>query len=283
MESLPKPLIVLIGSIIEEYEHFTWNSTYLGDKMRISLVWTRGELINRNNGKKHKSPSKIERDNRRSDTWPEKQESNKIESEGEIDESEHSQSSEMETESEDEHRENTKVISPSVTPVQVSTLPVDVPPVRVSINSRQIKRNTITTNRVEKKNSEENLPKTVDIKCKQTTTVASLSIVTGKSPCTDSHYEKVVFSRTSEADYVIGKVKMKNILVINKLDRSNAGIRHIVMEENKTEYESYMFYQRKFWDVRKTEYEEIRMYAKQIPRMDRYAEKYKLCPWCFQS
>jgi hypothetical protein len=78
------------------------------------------------------------------------------------------------------------------------------------------------------KNSEENLPKTVDIKCKQTT-VASLSIVTGKSPCTDSQYEKVVFSRTSEADYVIGKVKMKNILVINKLNRSNAGIRHIAM------------------------------------------------------
>ena len=69
----------------------------------------------------------------------------------------------------------------------------------------------ITTNRVEQKNSEENLPKTVDIKCKQITTVASLSIVTGKSSCTDSHYEKVVFSRTSEADYVIGKVKMKNI------------------------------------------------------------------------
>jgi hypothetical protein len=58
----------------------------------------------------------------------------------------------METESEDEHIENTEVISPSVTPVQVSTLLVDVPPVRVSINSRQIKRNTITTNRVEKKN-----------------------------------------------------------------------------------------------------------------------------------
>jgi hypothetical protein len=37
------------------------------------------------------------------------------------------------------------------------------------------------------------------------------------------------------------------------------------MEDNKTEYESYMFYQRKFWDVRKTEDEEIRMYAKQIP------------------
>jgi hypothetical protein len=35
-----------------------------------------------------KSPSKIERDNRRSDTWHAKQESNKIESEGEIDESE---------------------------------------------------------------------------------------------------------------------------------------------------------------------------------------------------
>jgi hypothetical protein len=166
------------------------------------------------------------------------------------------------------------------TPVQVSTLLVDVPPVRVSINSRQIKRNTITTNRVEKKNSEENLPKTVNIKCKQTTTVASLSIVTGKSPCTDSHYEKVVFSRTSEADYVIGKVKMKNILVINKLDRSNAGIRHIAMEDNKTEYESYMFYQQKLWDVRKTEDEEIRMYAKQILRMDRYAEQYKLCPSC---
>jgi hypothetical protein len=78
-------------------------------------------------GKKHKSPSKIERDNRRSDTWHAKQESNKIESEGEIDESEHSQSSEMETESEDEHIENTDVISPSVTPVQVNTLPDDVP------------------------------------------------------------------------------------------------------------------------------------------------------------
>ena len=150
-------------------------------------------------------------DNRRSDTWHEKQESNKIESEGEIDESEHSQSSEMETESEGEHIENTEVISPSVTPVQVNTLPVDVPPARVSINSRKIKRNTITTNRVEKKNSEENLSKTVDIKCKQTTRVTSLFIVTGKSPRTDSHYEKAVFSRTSEADYVIGKVKMKNI------------------------------------------------------------------------
>jgi hypothetical protein len=80
--------------------------------MRISLVWTRGELINRNTGKKHKSPSKIERDNRRSDTLHAKQESNKIESEGEIDESENSQSSEMETESEDEHIENTEVISP---------------------------------------------------------------------------------------------------------------------------------------------------------------------------
>jgi hypothetical protein len=251
--------------------------------MRISLVWTRGELINRNNGKKHKSPSKIERDNRRSDTWHAKQKSNKIEFEGEIDESEHSQSSEMETESEDEHIENTEVIYPSVTPVQVSTQPVDVPRVRVSINSRQIKRNTITTNRVEQKISEDNLPKTADIKCKQITTVASLYIVTGKSPCTDSHYEKVVFSRTSEADYVIGKVKMKNILVINKLDRSNAGIRHIAMEDNKTEYESYMFYQQKLWDVRKTEDEEIRMYAKQILRMDRYAEQYKLCPRCFQS
>jgi hypothetical protein len=189
----------------------------------------------------------------------------------------------METESEDEHIENTEVIYPSVTPVQVSTQPVDVPRVRVSINSRQIKRNTITTNRVEQKISEDNLPKTADIKCKQITTVASLYIVTGKSPCTDSHYEKVVFSRTSEADYVIGKVKMKNILVINKLDRSNAGIRHIAMEDNKTEYESYMFYQQKLWDVRKTEDEEIRMYAKQILRMDRYAEQYKLCPRCFQS
>ena len=56
---------------------------------------------------------------------------------------------------------------------------------------------------------------------------------------------------------MIGKVKMKNILVINKLDCSNAGIRHIAMEDNKTEFESFMFYQRKFWDVRKTEDEEI--------------------------
>ena len=32
MESLPKSLVVLIGSIIEEYEHLTWNSTYLDDR-----------------------------------------------------------------------------------------------------------------------------------------------------------------------------------------------------------------------------------------------------------
>jgi hypothetical protein len=98
-----------------------------------------------------------------------------------------------------------------------------------------------------------------------TTTVATLSIVTGKSPCTDSQYEKVVFSRTSEADYVIGKIKMKNILVINKLDRSNAGIRHIAMEDNKTEYESYMFYQRKFWDVRKTEEQVVHQQVECLP------------------
>jgi len=127
----------------------------------------------------------------------------------------------------------------------------------------------------------ENLPKAIDIKCTPATTVAHLSIVTGKSPCTESHFEKVAFSWTREANYVIGKVKMKNILVINKLDRSN--IRHITIEDNKTEYDCFMFYQRKFWHVRKTEDEDIIMYTKQIPTMDKYAEKYKLCPWCFQS
>jgi len=168
-----------------------------------------------------------------------------MQSEGDINESEHSESTEMDTESEDEHLEITKVISPSVTPtpVQVNALPVDAPPVKISINNRQIKRNTITSNRVDKKNSEVNLPKTVDIKWKQTTTVAPLSIVTaGKSSCADWHFERVVFSRTSEADYVIGKVKMKNILVSIKLYRSNAGIRHIPMEDNKTEYDSFMLY-----------------------------------------
>ena len=52
---------------------------------------------------------------------------------------------------------------------------------------------------------------------------------------------------------------MKNIIVIIKLDRSNSSIRHTTMEDNKTEYDSFMFYQRKFWDVRKTEDEDIRM------------------------
>ena len=45
----------------------------------------------------------------------------------------------METEPKDEYLENTDVISPSVTPVQVSTLHVDVPPVRISINNKQLK------------------------------------------------------------------------------------------------------------------------------------------------
>ena len=63
-----------------------------------------------------------------------------------------------------------------------NTLPVDVPPFVISINSRQIKRHTITSNRIDKKNNEENSPKAIDIKCKQTTTVPPLSIVTGKSP-----------------------------------------------------------------------------------------------------
>lgn len=43
---------IYITGCIEEYEPFTWNSTYLCDKMRISLVRTRGELTNRNNGER---------------------------------------------------------------------------------------------------------------------------------------------------------------------------------------------------------------------------------------
>ena len=55
-------------------EKFTWNPNYLGDKMRISLIWTRGEFVNVNKGLgvKHKSRSNKDRDTNRLKTWQDK-------------------------------------------------------------------------------------------------------------------------------------------------------------------------------------------------------------------
>ena len=71
MERLPNPLIVLINSVIDEYDNFTWNSHCFGDKMRISLVWTRGEAVQASKGIKHKSRSSKMRDSKRLKIWEE--------------------------------------------------------------------------------------------------------------------------------------------------------------------------------------------------------------------
>lgn len=295
MDKLPKPLVALINSIIDEYECFTWNSIYLGDKMRVSLIWTKGDSERLNKGVKHKSKSSKNRDSKRLKIWQEKHEAiNLILSERTEEEVEDIRSdiSDIEIESVEES-DNIEIRTPTVTSLQVACLPVVNKPVFQSIATGHKQSSNVNT----KINIERNTGFTTTTKLNDTQvsndvnksanednikTVAPKSIITGRSPCTDSHYEKVVFGRTSKGDFIIGKVKMREIVVTRNMT-NDENLKHIDKESNKYQYEDLMSYQRKFKDIRKTDNDEFKIYANEIPEMDRYAEKFLLCPWCFKQ
>ncbi|VDI64330.1 Hypothetical predicted protein [Mytilus galloprovincialis] len=126
-----------------EYEHFTWNSNYLGDKMRISLIWTRDEYVNTNKGVKHKSKSSKARDTKRLKTWQDKKEN--LHNDDDIDTSDIDTDSSEEdmSESSDEKSTNRQVDIPLVAPEKVNIRPVTkiTQPIRVSINKSINKNN----------------------------------------------------------------------------------------------------------------------------------------------
>ncbi|VDI55577.1 Hypothetical predicted protein [Mytilus galloprovincialis] len=283
MEKLPKPLVALINSIVDEYEQFTWNSNYLGDKMRISLIWTRGELVNVNKSVKHKSRSNKDRDTKRLKTWQDKIIEN-TQNDDDLDTSDiESDSSEEDmSESCDENQQIDKVDLPLVAPVKVHIKPVTkvTQPVRVSINrpinnnnesppGKRVCRSSICgTNECERVEIDDEIK-----------TVASKSIITGNSPCNDSHYQKIVFNRRPEGDLVLGKIKKKDTIVICNITKQK--INHVNLDTNKSGYEDIMYYINRFRDLRKTDDEEISSYVFHVPKLERYAEVHKLCPWCF--
>ncbi|VDI57740.1 Hypothetical predicted protein [Mytilus galloprovincialis] len=207
MEKLPKPLVALINSIVDEYEHFTWNSNYLGDKMRISLIWTRGEYVNTNKGVKHKSKSSKARDTKRLKTWQDKKEN--LHNDDDIDTSDIDTDSSEEdmSESSDENQQIDKVDIPLVAPEKVNIRPVTkiTHPVRVSINKsinknnhesppeKRVCRSSIcgTSVEVQKQSVHTNIKECEHVEIDdEIKTVASKSIITGNSPCNDSHYQK---------------------------------------------------------------------------------------------
>ncbi|CAG2248387.1 unnamed protein product [Mytilus edulis] len=110
-------------------------------------------------------------------------------------------------------------------------------------------------------------------------TVAAKSILTGNSPCNDSHYQKIVYNRRSEGDFVLGKDKKRETIVICNTRKHI--IRHVNLDTNKSEYEDIMYNVNRFRDVRKTDDEEINCFVCHVPIFERYAEVNKLCPWCF--
>ncbi|CAG2244788.1 unnamed protein product [Mytilus edulis] len=101
-------------------------------------------------------------------------------------------------------------------------------------------------------------------------TVASKSIITGNSPCNDSHYQKIVFNRRPEGDLVLGKIKKRDTIVICNTTKQK--INHVNLDTNKSDYEDTMYYINRFRDVRKTDDEDISSYVFHVPKLERYAE-----------
>ena len=295
MEKLPKPLIALITTIIDEYENFTWNSIYLGDKMRVSLVWTRGDLAQINKGVKHKSKSCRQRDNKRLKVWQKSVTANAGNvSEDDTDEHEQSENSETIDISDNETISDAEMVTPKVTSQQVNITPVVSQPIRqVSIdnghNSGHLNETKIATSKqtgrksikVNNNSKNETSSAVVNYDKDEPKILAPRSIVTGKSPCLDTHFEKVVFSRTSKGDYIIGKVKMRDIIVFRNMSLREP-LKHIGKTDNNIEYTELSARSSKYKDVRKLNNDEYDQNVNEIPEMERYVEKFTLCPYCFK-
>ncbi|VDI66230.1 Hypothetical predicted protein [Mytilus galloprovincialis] len=281
MEKLPKPLVALSNSVIDDYEQFTWNSNYLGDKMRISLVWTRGDAIHVNRGIKHKSRSNRDRDNKRMKTLKERM--NNTEDDFNKTLNINIDNSEMEMESGDDMLDNGTIDLPLVAPEKINITPVVkvVQPVCVLLDKTiNLKDNEITESIVcQGSRTQRNLH--TDVKDKENRqidkikTIAMKLIITGKSPCTDSHFQKVVYSQRSEGSCIIGKLKKRDTVVICTI-RKRGEARHVNLETDKTEYETAMSYVYRFRDIRKSDDDELKCHVRGIPRIERYTEIQKI-------
>ncbi|CAC5411988.1 unnamed protein product [Mytilus coruscus] len=285
MEKLPKPLVALINSIVDEYEQFTWNSNYLGDKMRISLIWTRGELVNVNKGVKHKSRSSKDRDTKRLKTWQDKIENTQNDDDPDTSDIDSDSSEEDMSESSDENQQIDKVDLPLVAPEKVHIKPVTkiTQPVRVSINrsininnesppEKRVCRSSIcgTSTEVKKQSVHTNVKEVQSAEIdEEIKTVASKSIITGNSPCNDSRYQKIVYNKRSEGNFVLGKVKKRETIVICNLTKQK--INHMNLDTNKSAYEDTMYYINRFRDLRKTDDEDINCFVFDVPKLERYA------------
>ena len=296
MEKLPKPLIALINSIMDEYDSFTWNSNYLGDKMRISLIWTRGELALINKGLKHKSKSCKERDSKRLKIWKDDVVTNScVENSSNcvVEENieNHSVMEDIDLNSNDIDCES-DMDSLDDTPQDLNAVPVVNKPVRLPIDlehNRDLfkETKTVTSESLECRTIFVNKtqdPNVLDIKCRQlneTEIIAPRSIVNGKSPCTDSHFEKIVYSRTLGGALIIGRVKKRDIIVTRNISHGEQ-LWHVDKAKNDYHYTELAYCVSKYKDVRKMTKAEYNKNVCEIPDMERYVEKFRLCPYCFE-
>ena len=75
---------------------------------------------------------------------------------------------------------------------------------------------------------------------------------------------------------------MRDIIVTRNMSlREN--LKHVDKEKNKIEYTDLESLMSKYKDVRRMTKEDYHQNVDEIPDMDRYAEKHKLCPYCFQN
>ncbi|CAC5397683.1 unnamed protein product [Mytilus coruscus] len=262
--------------------------------MRISLIWTRGDFVNVNRGVKHKSRSDKDRDTKRLKTWRDKIENTRNDDDLDTSDIDSDDSEEDMSESSDQNQQIDKVALPLVAPEQVNSKPVTkiTQPVRVSLNKsinensespveKRVCRSSIcgTIAEVKKQSVHTNVKEFQRGETDEIKTVASKSIITGNSPCNDSHYQKIVYNKRSEGDFVLEKVKKRETIVICNTIKQK--IQHVNLDTNKSEYEDSMYYVNRFRDVRKTDDEDSNCYVFNIPKLERYAEVNKLCPWCF--
>lgn len=117
----------------------------------------------------------------------------------------------------------------------------------------------------------------------ESTYIAPKEIITGRSPCNDTHFQKVVCYRSREGTELIGKVKKKDTVVVRNEDCITKKVVMKHVNRPHYSYDCYVHYLSRFPDVRKHNDRDMKDLEKFIPLLDRYAEEHKLCPWCFEN
>lgn len=101
---------------------------------------------------------------------------------------------------------------------------------------------------------------------------------TGKGPCNDSPFEKIVHNRVKIGYDIIGKIKGKNTVVVRSfcVDSGREYLRHFDKDIDQSGYNRYIICIEQCPDMRESGNRMMRKTVKVIPRLEDYAKRFRL-------